>query len=191
MPLIGIGMKLDSASTQAIIDFKSKWSHVISGPELGYETNVPHLTLYQFPVRYVHEVRSPIYLHSGTAEWSGLDVFKPDWSFAMTTREKWMIDMQSRVIEELSEHLDRSQIDLGKTDGFTLDELIAYDTTGYRYAGPAFAPHVTLGSMSPLDEHLDEVSKDFMETFCGLMISFDEPVLYIAGHRGVFVEAID
>lgn len=127
--------------------------HVLR-PPLSPEGNLPHVTVFQGPFldsldpaaeldRIVAAVDTPerIVLAS-----HGVVHQPTGWVFLSLERPSLLERIQQATLKVLEPYLDRAAFDPSKdVSRFTPDERESFERYGYRYTGPAYAPHITLG----------------------------------------------
>ncbi len=190
MTLVGVALLPDAETTNALVAFSRRWAGVIDPPVLGKSTNLPHLSLYQLPVRDPQEFADTLRVYCAEAVGPavmGVLRYQPvGWLFADVERRPVMLSLQREIVERVSHLLDTSQLKpVGKLAGYSADERDHYLRFGYRYIGESFRPHVTLGrSLSDSLSLPAECLEEYRSVFEGRTVNFGELVAYQAGAFG-------
>jgi hypothetical protein len=161
-------------------------------PRLTMEGNLPHVTVFQGPFadtlepeRELAGVRGLVRLprEIGLA-FTGV-VYQPTgWVFLSLERPPLLEKLQDAVLAVLSPHLDRAAIDTAKDVArFTTAERASFARYGYRYTGPAYAPHMTLGRTE------EDVAREIVRTAAERSPVpahwvFDRMSFYVMGEHG-------
>lgn len=123
-------------------------------PPLTTDGNLPHTTVFQGPFldslapelelgRICAELALPREIGLG---FTGIVHQPTGWVFLSLERPPLLEKLQDVVVGALEPHLDREAFAASKdTSRFTEGERASYARYGYRYTGPAYAPHITLG----------------------------------------------
>ena len=196
--LTGIAI-LPSAELQArLVEFRRDHLVEISGPMLGLSENCPHISVLQCP--FVEDVDHQVIVdelagwysqHGGSLVFDRL-IYQPvAWVFALLARQQWQNSLQTRALELTEYLIDTARIAGRVDDKLTMAERESYLRYGYRYVGPSFLPHVTLGrTAGGAAELAAGLGEAFANEFMGTVDQPSEMVFYRAGESGVLAEAI-
>lgn len=187
----GIALLPDEETSQKIIEFRNSRQD-ISGPKLGLDTNLPHLSLFQG--MYPEDIDPTIVFSQikrkaqtwDSVKFSKLSWEHGDWVFANVEIEKDILHMHDSALRFSSPVMSAPIVASGIAKWRQVEQDAFYKF-GYRYAGKAYQPHITLGSGEFITEAMDE---EFQALFSGNRVSFEKAVFYSAGERGVLAEVI-
>lgn len=199
--LCGVALLPEQTVTEQLIAFQRRHRAVIAGPALGFDVNLPHLSLFQtmlVPAAHRALLRSvassvdSAQLQGSIASFSRVDVKAGTWVFA-DVAASWLREVADMAVAALSPLVCWSDVNVGDPmHGHSAAEIRSQATYGYRYVGDAFAPHVTLGVLppgAPTTLHQKVVAAEFLEEFSD--VRFDRVVSYVAGEYGALVECVD
>lgn len=196
MTLVGVGLLPELEILDSLIEFSERWQSEVGSPRLGRLVNLPHVSVYQLPVRRVEEFIEALEQLGGLqAESTELQelVYQPvGWLFASVVRNSWMLDLQKIVVTEVDQFLDRSAMKQAhQLHGYTEDEKSSYLRHGYRYVGRPFKPHFTIGRTDLPELSLSaDCLRDYQMLLHGRAVRFDRVVAYRAGHHGSLAEIL-
>jgi hypothetical protein len=188
--LVGVALLPDAETTNDLVAFSRRWAGEIDPPVLGKLTNLPHVSIYQLPVRGPQEFADTLRGYScdavGSAVFGALRYQPVTWLFADVQRRPVMLHMQREIVERVSHLLDTSQLRPDdELAGYSADERDHYLRYGYRYIGESFRPHITLGRSRTDSLSLPvECLEEYRSVFEGRTINFGELVAYEAGAFG-------
>lgn len=200
MKYYGLALLPDERTQRQFIDFQSKHAAHLSGPVLGLERNIPHLTVLQCPFmrdqltdELLDEVvRACKQAVNNTTSRIGELYLKPvGWVFAHIA-EAWIHDVQDAAMFVMESVIDRTEIFTDEPYyGYSYTEIASYEHYGYRYVGDAFQPHITVGRTLPGVNTLDDgVRTDFDLSVRNQECKFTELVFCEVGESGVLTEVI-
>lgn len=193
---LGVALIPEPLLLDRLIAFQHDHQDVLGLPKLGRKFCVPHLTLYQGNLfeSDLDEWKLRILLGASNRSelasrlWS-LSHQPADWLFVNCDVPAAVCTLQHRVIRLVS---PLSRPDRGTTEdttGFTPDEQESQWQYGYRYVGPAFRPHFTIGTRS--DPHLpEELRRAFESTLLDAPVHFNQLTFYRCGERGSLASVI-
>lgn len=214
MTFSGLALLPSNEHMDAFIAFQRKAGPSISGPRLGKDHNLPHVSIFQSQLDATRLTNS--LLDRIVEDWPtgnrnsvvygkvGRLYHQPvDWVFSEigAAYEKsmpssvapWCADLQKHAIARLKNIILLSEIDGTKSfSGYSEQERKAYLRYGYRYVGDAFRPHVTLGRVAvPGTKYpAAEVQSLYAKILSGKTITFDRLAFYIAGEFGALEKII-
>lgn len=198
--LCGLALVPNESMRKDIVSFRNNNAQLISGPELGLEQNIPHLSIVQCPF-------SPEALTSEVAE-EILDAFgakkiapgcltylayQPKaWVFANVVHDAFLDDLQDAAMQVLKSKIQTQEIELGKDfSGYSKRQVAYYARYGYRYLREEFSPHITLGRTVDHQEFVaPELVRSFAKELAGREFTYERLAFYRAGESGVFAEEL-
>lgn len=178
-------------SMRLIIDFRQA-NPDITGPVLGTDTNLPHLTLFQGMYQEFNhsEILDGIKrLAEKPVSLKFISITKEpgDWVFA-NVQDTLQLTYLHFLTAGASKHFMSPPAPAHGMEQWNVAEQDAFNQHGYRYALKAYQPHITLGTGS-------EVSAAAQRLFANKMlhryITFEKVVYYHAGERGALAKVID
>lgn len=156
---MGVGLIPDAHTCATLVGIRSMLTdYGVTGPLLGIDTNLPHVSLFQGefshafePWRVLEALQS--YVRSSevrmSMSWRCVTYYPVDWLFLLCDVTEELREAQRVVLDELEPHLLEDTIDSSRRlNGLTAAERESYSRYGYRYVGDAFLPHVTLGRVT-------------------------------------------
>lgn len=201
MELYGIALLPEPEMRQKIVDFRDRNKVHVGGPKLGMDTNLPHMTILQCPYfpnaphgDALRRVVDRLSLGVSKSNFTSVEYQRVGWVFADIASEPWLTELHSACLRETHQFIDLQQINAGEDfTGYNADEQQNYLDYGYRYVGPSFRPHVTLGrSISSEAASLPlELIEAFRGDLGGATVTFNELVFYRAGDYGVLTEVLE
>ena len=196
MALVGLGLIPDESIVTALITFRQRWEGSIGGPMLGTQSNIPHISMYQFPSDDPANLLIPESLGPPTGSflhWTQLAYQPVGWIFANVAREDWIDNYQALVVQSLLPQLDHRLLqEKEELVGYSDKEKENYLRFGYKYVADEFRPHVTLGRTNDNQTSVPrECIDDFgRQPFTKERIPLSKVVLYRAGPLGELVEVM-
>lgn len=194
----GIALLPDVETGSRIIQFAQRWRHEIDDPRPGLATNLPHVTVHQFPIDDIR--RLPLALdgvnpHRSDTPTStmGTLAYQPvGWLFADVERQPWMDALQLEVVRRVDPLIDREALKTAdELHGYTAPEAASYLRHGYRYVGQTYRPHITVGRTAANALELpDPCRSTYDSEILGHTVRFERLVIYRAGPFGSLVEII-
>lgn len=194
----GIALLPDAETGSRIIEFAQRWRDEIDDPRPGLTTNLPHVTVHQFPITETD--RLPTVLaevsharSNAPTSTMGALVYQPvGWLFASVERQPWMDTLQLEVVRRVDPLVDRDALKTAdELHGYTAAESASYLRHGYRYVGQTYRPHITLGRTSAKALELpDPCCATYRSEILGRTVSFERLVVYRAGPFGSLVEIL-
>ncbi|MBH5338789.1 hypothetical protein IHE55_30025 [Streptomyces pactum] len=168
-------------------------------PPLSPDGNLPHVTVFQGPFldsfdpateldRIVAGADAP----ERIALASRGVVYQPTgWVFLALERPPLLEKIQQSTLAVLAPHLDRPAFDPSKdVSRFTEDERESFERYGYRYTGPAYAPHITLGrAEEAVAQELVRSAPERVDV-PGIWV-FDRFSCYVMGENGAHAEIVE
>jgi 2'-5' RNA ligase len=177
--------------TEAVIRFRDS-TPAITGPLLGTEANLPHLTLFQgiYPDGF-DPAPALDWLSTAAAgvssTFTGLTREPGDWAFAQAAPTRQLITLHHLAAGASAAHMSAPAA-AGMAD-WDRSEIEAFERFGYRYALNAFMPHITLGTAV---ERIDGPTQyRFAGALFGTAVKFDRVVYYRAGERGALAQVLE
>ncbi|WP_327191207.1 2'-5' RNA ligase family protein [Streptomyces xinghaiensis] len=170
-------------------------------PRLEPDGNLPHVTVFQGPFTDSLDPAEALESIATAAAGNGLRgevslsttnvVYQPTgWLFLALERPPLLEALQEAALAALDRHLDRTAFDRDKdTSRFTDDERASYERYGYRYTGPAYAPHVTLGRAEE-NTALELVRTARDRAGLPKEMVFDRLSFYVMGEHGAHAETL-
>lgn len=198
--LCGLALVPNEITKKDIVNFRQENSHLISGPELGLNINIPHLSIVQCPFNpeiLTKSVAERILQEFGTNKFNqGCFThlaYQPDaWIFANVVHDFQLDELQNAAMKVLEPKINIQEINLDKDfSGYSKRQVAYYARYGYRYLREEFTPHITLGrTVNNNDFVAPELVKNFAVTLAGINFSYDRLAFYRAGDSGVFAEEL-
>ncbi len=204
MRLFGVALLPERAVAERLVDFQRRHRNRISGPILGIERNLPHVSILQCPFeknsltqlrlaqiynawrRWVDEVPP-------TARFTQAFYQPEGWLFAGANLMDWGAKLQEESLRIMAPHINSAAITSKEPyRGYSKLERESYVKYGYRYVGQAFLPHVTLGRVNreSFPGLKPNLRSEFAKEFQGEEFRFGEIVFYEAGDFGSLASVI-
>lgn len=133
--------------------------------KLGTSFNIPHLTIFQGSfqnnvdcfqmLRYMTEY----FISCDHLQFNEVAYQAGGWYFYACQKTDELVNLHDWALKECRDYLDL-QDDRLKQDmaGFTSEQIAGIKEYGYRYAGKAFMPHVTLGRSNDISANSELIS---------------------------------
>lgn len=196
--LTGIALLPDAATRRDLVAFQRGHGSQIAGPSLGTEENLPHMSVLQCHfddaldrdlvldalVKQLSKSRRPLVM--------GELVYQPRaWIFAEVRRDPWLVELQGLALELTEHSIDLTMNSTRPSAEMSPEERTSYLRYGYRYVGPAFMPHITLGRTPDSRTGLAAgLVDDFRAAFTNRSVPAVEVAFYRAGESGAFAERL-
>lgn len=165
---------------------------VLSGPKLTAALNLPHITIYQAPFDYrtlwhsvLHDLAAAV-PHRLTVRIRDIAVVPDRLLHAELEQEPWMPVLAEAARAVCTPLLNRNQLlPASLLPGYTQQDLEQYRAYGYRYAGSAWRPHLTLGRT--LSAEITTPPTALVDAFASLIdvpLPISALAVYTAGDQG-------
>lgn len=154
---------------KAVVAFQERSKSVTAlRPVLDASRRIPHVSLFQGPFvdaadpqRMLEVVEQHWLAPNGPSHLTPQDltVHGERWLMVLIARDEWLTDLHEKVLAHCEPFIDAGAI-VPRSDrgNLTPSELESYQRYGYRYAGPTFLPHITVGhELNPFDQDAVEV----------------------------------
>ena len=153
---IGFAIITDSPFFEQIIAFEHHF-HVEGGffDSLGSEKNLPHTTLFQgdmdeaIDYRSIADIIAEKFVRLLPDRVIAFDkiVYVPEgWYFLECRRDPPLFELHEEVLKLVRPHIHLDPARLDRDTGvMTREQIRGVQVYGYRYAGKAFYPHITIG----------------------------------------------
>lgn len=191
----GVAIIPEAADARCLVTFRETHSRSIGGPAIGIRTHPPHVSVMQCPVRagvphhaVLRGIRNALPADiDGRLVMTDLSYQPVGWLFVNLALAPWLRRLHDTTVDLIAPYVDLTAIVRDRDfEGYTAQERRSYLTYGYRYAGPAFKPHITLGRVEPDEANaLDKLRDDFREQVGKWTASPKSLIFYEAGAFGV------
>lgn len=196
--LSGVALLPARSDMERVIAFREAAGTDVNGPMLGVGENLPHITLLQCPFREeslnrdnLAQIACRVKARAGLF-WS-LRYQPVGWLFAdVYVGANFALHDQHAALSVMEEHINRDEVRSNiNTDGHTDHEAAMRLRYGYRYIGPSFQPHITVGRMSEDGDINDRIASLYTESLAGTSVVFERIVFYRAGEFGSCAEVLE
>ena len=157
--VIGFAVIPNPALVNALIAFQRAAQEVLQlEPTLHVDPNLPHLTI----VQGLFDDNVPFYaaLENAAAYLKGFETLPKlqlesisyrdiGWYFLTVERTDWLVELQRLVMVRVEHFMHGGNLHPLHWQTYPEAELASYRRYGYRYVGPAYLPHITLGHGAP------------------------------------------
>lgn len=195
--LVGIALLPDADIAARLVDFAHRWRAEIDEPRPRTRTNLPHVSVHQFPTDDAEQVAAAVSgrltRHQPRTSRIGALAHQPvGWLFADVERQSWMDDLQAEVVDLVDHLVDRTALKRAdQLTGYTAAESASYLRHGYRYVGATYRPHVTVGRTTTDSLSLTTAClADYDARLLDRTVRFDQLVVLRAGPFGAVAEVL-
>jgi hypothetical protein len=199
MSLFGLAALPSDDISHRIVSFRKfvEERRLVSGPSLGVNINIPHLTILQSPFKesdLTPSLLEEIVFNAGLegnglrGRFMGLYEQTRGWCFMGVDCSSWGVALQDASLNLLKDSVIREAISWdGSEDLWKNSERENQMLWGYRYLGEDFIPHITLGRFDGIDGSVPsgKLLELFESEFGGIGFEFSRLVFYRAGEFGV------
>ena len=200
MELYGLALLPDEHTRAAVVAFQTRHSRHVTGPMLGVERNLPHLSILQCPydpstvtADTLRTLRGALPTGAAHATFTTFTHQPPGWLFANITAGRWLAGLHAAALAQTASAIRTDAIDrAADLAGHTASERRSYLRYGYRYVGADFRPHVTIGRCPPASPAAVPVplARGYGHDLAGRGLTFAELVFYRAGEFGALAEVL-